>query len=115
MARKRFQLIFPDGSRKHIGTVERDKHLIALEVERIDDTSFRFVGDPKPKCIILHKLEDLGSLRRLSATNVGESLSGPKFLAGSFVIDHKGKRTCERLESVTGMVCRMQSEGMLGA
>jgi hypothetical protein len=109
MARKRFQLIFPDGSRKHIGTVERDQHLIALEVERINETTFKFVGDLKPKYVLMHSLYELGTLNAVPM----ESLSGPKFLAGSFIVDHKGKRTCERLESVAGMVCRMQAEGML--
>jgi hypothetical protein len=111
MARKRFQLIFPDGSRKNIGTTERDQHLIALEVERINETTFKFVGDLKPKYVLMHSLYELGTLQSVPM----ESLSGPKFLAGSFIVDRNGRRIPERLESVTGMVCRMQSEGMLGA
>jgi hypothetical protein len=42
-----------------------------------------------------------------------EQTNGPHYLAGSFIFEHKGKKTRELLESPRGMVERLERNGAL--
>lgn len=56
MARKQFQIIYPDGSKRHIGRTKLESMI--HEVEAAGDNSFRFTGIPKTA----HSMSDFGQL-----------------------------------------------------
>lgn len=59
MARTKFEVIYPhDGSRKQIGSAERNSLLLSREIKQIGPTRYRFIGQPKT----FHTFPDLAQL-----------------------------------------------------
>lgn len=58
MARLKFELISPDGSRTQIGTAERNSLLLSREVKQIGPTRYKFMGHAKT----YHAFADLSEL-----------------------------------------------------
>jgi hypothetical protein len=98
---KRFILHYPDGSRAHISTSERDELLIAAKISKLNDFSYLYTSQPR----IFHSLADLEPLRQQIQP------IGPfkRFLAGHFIIERNKRRQHELLETVEGMTIRLQT------
>lgn len=109
MARKRFEVLYPDGSKRQIGCEKRNTLLASLQIKKIDDSRYVYTGEVRT----FHVMSDLGELREQF-----EQRQIRCFLEGAFIIEaaaRDGRKKHERLESVDGMVMRLQNQGVLRA
>jgi hypothetical protein len=91
-------LQYPDGSRKHIGRAERDDLLLSGTAKLTSPGKYAFTGQQ----YTLHALSELSVIAQsLNPSNLR------RFLPGSFIIEHDGKRRRELLETPGSMACRM--------
>jgi len=101
LASKRFLLLYPDGSRAHISTTERDELLLTSKIRKLDAFRYSYTAQPQ----VFRSFQAIEPLReRVQPIGIFR-----RFLDGKFIIDHNGKRTVELLESVEGMAIRLQT------
>lgn len=87
---KKFLLQYPDGSKKHVSRAERDDLLLSGLAKQTAPQRYLFTGQQRT----------LHSLAELSTLNLGfEAPSLRRFLPGSFIFEHKGKRRRELMET----------------
>lgn len=108
MARKSFLIIYPDRSKKHVDAFERDQMLLAGELQRVDQNSYKWVGEVKT----FHTFADLAGLR----DKLTLSTTLRRFLPGQFTIEHPrrlgGQREHERLQTPEAMKVELERRGM---
>jgi hypothetical protein len=81
MARHRFLIRYSNGFKRHVSKQERD--------------------------ILSASLQQVGPREYLCTASIQQDLeqsSGPSFLSGRFIFEHKGKKKLELMQSVSGMV-----------
>lgn len=69
MANNRFELVFPDSTRRQIGCKERDFLLFSRQVKQVGPTRFKFIGQHRT----FHNFKDLGewfTLQKLSPEQI---------------------------------------------
>lgn len=91
LPRKIYELQYPDGSRKHIGRADRDELLLSGCAKQVAQNRYLFTGQS----------HTLHALSELSILNIAGESQNPRrrFLPGCFIVDLKGKRLGERLET----------------
>ncbi len=99
---KNYLLVYPDGSRKHIGRAERDDLLLSGMAKQTAPQRYLFTGQKRT----LHSFAELSTLK-LSFTPENHR----RFLPGSFIFEHEGKRYTELMETPEGMAMRMSNKG----
>ena len=104
MPRRNFELKYQDGSKKHISREERDDLVLSGLAKLVSGKQYAFTGQPKT----FHSFADLGSYQFVNAL----SQHFRRFLPGSFVIELKGKRTRELLETPEQMAFRGTMESV---
>lgn len=102
MTRKTFLITYPDGSRKHIDTRERDSLLLASEIKQIAPQHYAYNGQVRT----YHSFADLAELK--TRLNMPTMLIR-RYLAGHFVrVEQRtGKRKHELLETPESMALRL--------
>lgn len=85
----KFTIRYPNGIKRHV-----DRHELALLSGSLTQTG-------------PHEFNATSLQASLEQTN------GPAYLTGSFIFEHKGKKTHELLESPRGMVERLEKAGVL--
>jgi hypothetical protein len=101
MAHHRYLLIYPDGSSKHISREKRDSLLLSQTAIQAGVDRYRYTGKVK----IFHSLQELKEL----FGDTEERLLR-KFLEGQFVVEFKGKRYHERLETAEALALRYSQQ-----
>src|SRR5712671_2803592 len=101
MARKQFTVVYPDGSKAHIGTAERESLLLARQIRATGNPShFIYVGEVRR----FHSFAELGELQG----KFGGQEHMRRFLAGTFTVESPdGSRRTERLETPEGFIDRL--------
>ena len=101
MPSKRFLLLYPDGSRAHISTTERDELLLTSKIRKLDAFRYSYTAQPRV----------FKSFQALEPLEQQVQAIGPvrRFLEGRFIIERKGRLTFELLETAEGMAIRLQT------
>ena len=97
---KKYLLTYPDGSRKHIHREERDSLLLAGCAKQTAPERYFYIGPVHT----FHSFADLGQLQ-LQA----EPMESRRFLPGSFIVEMKGKKYRELMETPGAMVYRLSN------
>jgi hypothetical protein len=103
---KSFQLAYPDGSKKHIGTAERDDLLLSGLAKERSPGKYAFTGQQ-------YTFHAFAELAPLAQTFTPAHLR--RFLPGSFIFEHKGKRHREMEETPGACACRLNLYENAGA
>lgn len=99
MARKSFLITYPDRSKKHVDSLERDSLLLAKLIRHLEGNRYEFAGE----VCTLHSFADLERIRpQFQPRNPLR-----KFLEGSFVFEHAGRKKFERLETAEALEFRL--------
>jgi hypothetical protein len=99
---KNYLLTYPDGSRKHIARAERDELLLAGLAKQTTPRNYLFTGRE-------YTFRSFADLRPLAEMLVPTNLR--RFLPGSFVFEHDGKRHSELMETPEACACRLKLYG----
>ena len=97
---KNYQLTHPDGSKKHIDRVERDDLVLSGLARQVSPMVYEYLGQPKT----YHSFAEWAEVEVKAI--VGRN-PARRFLPGSFVIEHEGKRRHELLETPEHAACRL--------
>lgn len=101
MPRKQFEILYPDGSRKHISAIERDALMLAREIKFLAPQKYKFIGQVKT----FHSFAALGELK----LKLEHSPEFRRYLSGSYIwVDPQGMRHNERMETVEAMELRLE-------
>lgn len=102
MPRRHFLIKYPDDSRKHVDSFDREQMLLAGEIKKSGENEYRYVGQA-------HTFQRFHSLQELSSLGPALQAQAPRrrFLPGSFIIELGQKRHGERLETPEGLVARL--------
>jgi hypothetical protein len=102
MSRKNFVIVYADGSKKNIGSTERNSLLLSKEIRLLEGMRYEYAA----KVRTYHSFADLSKLRHR-----GEfSKAAASYLRGLFiVIDVKGRTFTEKLETPAGWEVRLHS------
>jgi hypothetical protein len=98
-------LTYPDGSRKHIDREERDYLLLSQSARKTSEGRYLYTGP-------IHTYNSFEQLKDLSIAQEPANLR--RFLPGSFIFEHKGKKRFEMLESAEHLAVRYVA-GQVGA
>lgn len=98
---KNYQLTYPDGSKKHIDRVERDDLVLSGLARQTSPMVYEFLGQPRT----YHSFAEWAEIEIKAI--VGRN-PVKRFLPGSFVIEHNGRRRRELLETPEHAVCRLR-------
>jgi hypothetical protein len=104
MSRKQFSIHYPDGSKEHVGRVERDKLLLSGILKPITSTAYHFTGQR----MTLHAMSDLGQLRIAP-----QGRSEPDYYPGKFIWEFKQRRFSECMESSEAQILRLTQQNVL--
>jgi hypothetical protein len=91
-------LTYPDGSKKHIRRPERDDLLLSGAARQTAPDRYLFTGQR-------YTLHSLSELEVLAQNFQPKNLR--RFLAGSFIFEHKGKRHPELMETPEACALRL--------
>lgn len=96
---KSYMLLYPDGSKKHIGRAERDDLLLSGLAKQVGPQKYAFTGPQRT----LHSMSELSTL------DLGfEPQNARHFLPGLFIVEHEGRRRKELLETPGSLACRLK-------
>jgi hypothetical protein len=98
LSRKIYQLIYSDGSRKHINRAERDNLILSGLAKRTDSGNYLFIG----RQVVFHSFADLQGLADALCPKTMR-----RFLAGSFIVELNGCRRTELMETPESYVERL--------
>jgi hypothetical protein len=106
---KRFLLVYRDGTRSHISTIERDDMLLSSKIRRINDFTYEYVYHPRT-FTNFQALEPLKNELRPIQRVI-------RFLAGTFifeiVVDGQLNRDYELLQTPAGLEIQLRTTGKL--
>ena len=103
---KSYLLAYPDGSKKHIRTAERDELLLSGLAREIAPCKFLFIGQQRT----MHSLAELGTI------DFGRASGNlRRFLRGSFIFEFKGQRIRELMETPESLAMRMNEPAVATA
>jgi len=102
MSRKNFVIVHADGSKRNIGSTERNSLLLLKEIRFLEGTKYVYTGEMRT----YHSFADLSKLRHR-----GEfTKAAASFLRGTFiVVDTKGRTFVEKLETPAGLEVRLHA------
>lgn len=103
MAGRRYEISYPDGSRKKVSCRERDSLLLTSEIKQIAPQQYAYNGQVRT----YHSFADLAELK--TRLNMPATLIR-RYLAGHFVrVEQRtGKRKHELLETPESMALRLE-------
>lgn len=102
MAKKRFIIQYPDGSKKQIGCTERDSLILSKEIQLQAENRYKFTGQIKT----FHSLSQLAEL----IPAIKPSLLR-HYLDGSWMWILRGEREEQREETPEACVLRLEAMG----
>ena len=110
ISRKQFLVIYPDGSKEHIGCAERDSLILSQQIKQIDANRFRWIAPART----YHTFADLAELLPRMSNPIEIKR---RFLSGCFIVEpakHLNKRKYRELmetpEALALRVVQMVSE-----
>jgi hypothetical protein len=95
---KHYTLLYPDHSKGNINAREKESLLLAGDIEKIDERTYKLIG----AVILLHSFHELGRIRPRILVIL------TRFFPGMFVREFEGKRIPELLESPEAMALRLR-------
>lgn len=99
---KTYSLAYPDGSKQNMSRADRDNLLLSGLIKEIAPLKYAYTGQQ-------YTLHSFSELSRIQISSV-EDAPKRRFLAGSFIWEHAGKRRRELMEtpeSISLRVCEM--------
>lgn len=99
---KKYLVKFNDGSKKHVNREMRDSLLLSGEIRKVGANSFVSTIPVRR----YHNLADIGELKQTIGPPAKLLRS---YLQGQFIVEFKGKRQTERLETPEALALRMEN------
>ena len=96
MARKTFQITFPNGKSKYVTRDERDELLLCQDIQLIKGNEYKYIRETRT----LHGLSQLSVvLERM----VKQQRQEPDYYPGEFTVELKQRRYSERMQSAEAL------------